>query len=169
MNEKSCIDVLLSRKSVRHYSREAVSKEDIETMLRTAMAAPSAVNRQPWSFIAITEREQLDILGDGLPYAKMLLHAPAAVVVCGESESRYWVQDCSAATENLLLAAEALGYGSVWTAVYPDPDRIELVRSTLDLPEEILPLNVIPIGIPEAGRDRVKDKWEEKKIHWQRW
>jgi nitroreductase len=139
------------------------------------MAAPSAVNRQPWAFVAVTDRGQLDILGDGLPYAKMLLEATAAVVVCGDirtlsdTEAKYWVQDTSAATQNILLATEALGYGAVWTAVYPEPDRMEVVSSTLQLPTRVIPLNVIPLGIPETGRDTPKDKWNPKKFHLDRW
>jgi nitroreductase len=175
MDKKGVIDTIMERKSVRHYRKNGVDRKDLEVMVKAGMAAPSALNRQPWSFVAITDRQQLDILGDGLPYAKMLLQASAAIVVCGdlrhlsEGDGKYWLQDSCAATENILLAVEALGYGAVWTAVYPEEDRMEVVKSTLELPEKVIPLNVIPIGIPEADRDRPKDKWDEKKLHWDRW
>ncbi len=169
------LESIFQRKSVRHYLPDAVSVEDLEKIVRAGMSAPSAVNRQPWAFVAITDRQQLDILGDFLPYAKMLLQAPAAIVVCGDlrqlsdADAKYWVQDASAATENILLAAEALGYGAVWTAVYPESDRISFVTETLDLPEQVIPFNVIPLGVPQEGRDRPKDKWDPQRLHRDRW
>ncbi|MBE6239831.1 MAG: nitroreductase family protein, partial [Bacteroidales bacterium] len=117
-----------SRKSVRQYTSEPVSEEQVETMLRAAMAAPSAVNFQPWRFVVVTERAELDAMAEILPYAKMLKQSPLAIVVCGETvwmggnENPYWQQDCAAATQNLLLAAEALGLGAVWTGVYPNAE-----------------------------------------------
>ena len=163
-----------SRKSVRQYTSEPVSQEDIETLLRAAMAAPSAVNFQPWRFVVLSEREQLDALADHLPYAKMITQAPLAIVVCGEtlwmggSENPFWAQDCSAATQNLLLAAEAIGLGAVWTAAYPDTDRCNAISKALGLPSTVQPLCVVPIGHP-AGEDQPKDKWKPENIHYGRW
>jgi len=166
---------ILNRKSVRKFSDQPVSKEQLETILRAGMAAPSAVNIQPWAFIAVTSREILDELNDRLPYAKMLRQSSAAIVVCGDLSKTndagykdYWVQDCSAATQNILLAAEALGLGAVWTAVYHEQDRIDTVRDILNLPDHIIPLNVIPIGRP-ADDSPVKDKWKPENIHWDVW
>lgn len=122
------LDNIHSRKSVRQYTSEPVSEEQVETMLRAAMAAPSAVNFQPWRFVVVTERAKLDAMAEILPYAKMLKQSPLAIVVCGETvwmggnENPYWQQDCAAATQNLLLAAEALGLGAVWTGVYPNAE-----------------------------------------------
>jgi nitroreductase len=169
------LESILQRKSVRHYLPDIVPSEDLEKIVRAGMSAPSAVNRQPWAFVAITDRQQLDILGDALPYAKMLLQAPAAIVVCGDlrqlsdGNGKFWVQDVSAATENILLAAEALGYGAVWTGVYPESDRMSTVTETLDLPERVIPFNVIPLGTPREGRDRPKDKWDPQRLHRDRW
>ncbi len=169
------LEILQARKSVRQYSDRKVTEEQLETLVRAGMAAPSAVNRQPWLFFAINDRVLLDALGDRLPYAKMLLQAPAAIVVCGNMEKaldawqqEFWIQDCSAATQNILLAAESMGLGSVWTAVYPAPDRIEIVRNALNLPPHLIPLNVLPIGYPD-GPQRAKDKWKPENMMWNKW
>ena len=120
-NADAVLENIHSRKSVRQYTSEPVSEEAVEKMLRAGMAAPTAVNFQPWRFVVVTERERLDAMAEVLPYAKMLKQAPLAIVVCGETvwmggnENPYWQQDCAAATQNILLAAEALGLGAVWT------------------------------------------------------
>lgn len=169
------LDVIHSRKSVRHFTGEQVTKEQLETIVKAGMAAPSARNLQPWAFIVITERERLDKLADLLPYAKMLKTASAAVIVCGDLskaatdvDQAYWVQDCSAASQNILLAVESLGLGAVWTAVYPYEDRMKTVIEELNLPEHIVPLNVIPIGYP-TGEDKPKNKWKPENLHWNKW
>ncbi|MBW6491501.1 MAG: nitroreductase family protein [Lentimicrobium sp.] len=166
------LKVIHNRKSVRHFTDQAVSKEQIELLLRAGMAAPTAVNRQPWVFYVVTKRETLDALGKQLPYAKMLLQAQAAIVVCGDmekagnlKEQAYWVQDCSAATQNILLAAESIGLGAVWTAAFPYDDRTKVVIETLSLPEKHVPLNVIPIGYP-TGEDQPTDKWKPENVFW---
>lgn len=166
------LEVIHNRKSVRHFTDQPVSKNQLETLLRAGMAAPTAVNRQPWAFYVVTERETLDALGEQLPYAKMLFQAQAAIVVCGDmkkagnlKDKGYWVQDCSAASENILLAAESIGLGAVWTAAYPYDDRTKVVISELSLPVTHVPLNVIPIGYP-TGEDKPKDKWKPGNINW---
>lgn len=167
------LEIIHERKSVRHFTDQPVSKEQIETLLKAGMAAPTAANRQPWVFYVVTKRESLDALGEQLPYAKMLSQVETAIVVCGDMEKAgnladkgYWVQDCSAATENILLAAESMGLGAVWTASYPYDDRTEVVKKELNLPENHIPLNVIPIGYP-TGEDVPKDKWKLENIFWQ--
>ncbi len=172
---RDALTVIHSRKSVRHFTDQPVSREMLEILLRAAMAAPSAVNKQPWAFVAITNRKILDELGQKLPYAKMLKQAQAAVVVCGDMkraladwEQEFWIQDCSAATQNLLLAAEATGLGAVWTAVYPAKDRMQTVREVLHLPDSVIPLNVVPIGWPK-GSEPPKIKWHADLIHWEKW
>ncbi|MFO8087100.1 MAG: nitroreductase family protein [Bacteroidales bacterium] len=166
------LEVIHNRKSVRHFTDQPVSKDQLETLVRAGMAAPTAVNRQPWTFYVVTRRETLDALGEQLPYAKMLLQAQAAIVVCGDMDKAgnlkdkgYWVQDCSAATENILLAAESIGLGAVWTASYPYDDRTKAVVKELDLPDKHIPLNVIPIGYP-TGEDKPKNKWKPENIFW---
>lgn len=171
--ENETLEVIHNRKSVRHFTDQAVTKEQIETLLRAGMAAPTAVNRQPWTFYVVTKRETLDTLAEQLPYAKMLTQAQAAIVVCGDMKTAgnlidkgYWVQDCAAATQNILLAAESIGLGAVWTASYPYDDRTKVVIKALNLPENHIPLNVIPIGYP-TGEDVPKDKWKPENIIWQ--
>lgn len=166
------LEVIHNRKSVRHFTEQLVSKEQIETLLKAGMAAPTAANRQPWKFYVITERETLDLLAEKLPYAKMLTQVQTAIVVCGDmdkagnlKELGYWVQDCSAATQNILLAAESMGLGAVWTAAYPYEDRVEVVTKVLEMPENHVPLNVIPVGYP-TGEDLPKDKWRPENVVW---
>lgn len=171
--ENEILEVIHSRKSVRHFTDQPVTKAQIETLLRAGMAAPSAVNRQPWAFYVVTQREILDSLSRNLPYAKMLTQVQTAIVVCGDMDKAgnlkdkgYWVHDCAAATENILLAAESMGLGAVWTASYPYDDRTETVIKALGLPANHVPLNVIPIGYP-TGEDMPKDKWKPENIIWQ--
>ncbi len=163
-----------SRKSVRQYTSEQVSEEAVEKMLRAGMAAPTAVNFQPWRFVVVTERVRLDAMAEVLPYAKMLKQAPLAIVVCGETvwmggnENPYWQQDCAAATQNILLAAEALGLGAVWTGVYPNQDLYPKLHDFLGLPSTVQPFCAIPIGHP-AGNEQPKDKWKPENIHYEKW
>ena len=171
----SILDVIATRTSVRAYQQQAVEEEKVEQLLRAAMAAPSAVNKQPWAFIVVREKETLEKLAATLPYAKMTAEAPLAIVVFGDltkalegEAADYWIQDASAATENLLLAAHGLGLGAVWTGLYPIPDRVESVQQILRLPQYIVPLNVIPIGYP-AETPAIKDKWKPGNIHYEYW
>ncbi len=168
------LDVIFKRKSVRHFTGEPIDKNQIDILLRAGMSAPSAVNMQPWEFIVVTNRETLQAMADNLPYAKMLGMAGAAIVVCAipaqahRKLKEYAIIDCSCASQNILLAAEALGLGAVWTAVYPNIDRIEFVRKTLKIPKDVIPLNVIAIGHP-TGEDQPKDKYKPEKIHYEAW
>jgi len=169
------LETIFERKSVRHYTSEKVSKEQLALLVKAGMAAPSAMDKRPWAFVVISERNLLDQLAGMLPYGKMLKNANAALVVCGdlhkalEGEAQpYWVQDCSAATQNILLAAESMGLGAVWTGVHPIKEREEEVRKIIGAPGHIVPLNVIAIGYPE-GREKPKDKWDETNLHWEKW
>lgn len=174
VNVPDAFTVIHSRKSVRSFTGQAVSKSDLNKILRAGMAAPTAVNRQPWSFIVITERKALNRLAGKLIYAGMLKKAGAAIVVCALPEKAYGqskelaVIDSSLAGENILLAVEALGLGATWTAAYPYEDRMNTVREALGIPENIIPLTVIPIGYP-TGRDKPKNKYNPENIHWERW
>ena len=164
---------MLQRKSVRAYTDRAVSHEQLDTLIRAAMAAPTGRDMRPWHFIVLEGRHQLSPLAEQLPYAKMLAEAQAAVVVCGDmsvtdkegNPSRNWTFDCSAATENLLLQAEAMGLGAVWTGVYPYDERLEAVKQVLHLPDHLIPLNVIPIGYPK-GDPQPKDKYDPAKVEY---
>lgn len=167
---------ILNRKSVRAYTDRAVSREQLDTLLRAAMAAPTGRDMRPWKFVVIDNKEALAALSEQLPYAKMLPEAAAAIVVCGDlsvtddkgQPSTNWTFDCSAATENLLLAAEAMGLGAVWTGVYPYEERQKAVSQALQLPEHIIPLNLIPIGYPK-GDPQPKDKYNADNVHFNGW
>lgn len=140
----------------------------ITILLKAGMAAPSGRDLRPWELIVIQNRSTLDSMAAELPYAKMLNKAPMAIIVCGDSiRSSYWYLDCSAVSENILLAAESLGLGAVWTAAYPYEDRISTVRKYTNIPENIIPLCVIPVGYPN-GTQSPKNKFDEKKIHYEK-
>jgi len=171
---EAVFDVMQARKSVRNFTGAPVSKSDLNKILRAGMTAPTARNHQPWCFVAVTDRKKLDSLAAGLPSAKMLLKAGAAIIVCTEPEKaagkskEFAVIDATLAGQNILLAVEALGLGGVWTAVYPDANLMAHVRSQLGIPKDVIPLNVIPIGGP-TGEDKPKDKYKLEKIHWEKW
>jgi len=166
---QTLIDGILSRRSIRQFTGESIKEEDLNLLVKAGMAAPSAMNIQPWSFIVVTDKGILNNLCKALPYAKMLDKAGAAIIVCGDSKEANWVVDCAAATENILLAAHALGYGAVWTAVYKYESRIEPVRKECKIPNDIIPLNVIPIGIAVEKNVKPIDKYDENKIHKNIW
>ena len=165
LKSKAVLENIAERKSVRKYLNKSVEEDKIDAMVKAGMAAPSGMDRRPWEFVVVTDREALDSMAAKLPYAKMLTNAPLAIVVCGDTtRSSYWYLDCSAATQNVLLAAEALGLGAVWTAAYPYEDRIDVVRQNTGLPENIVPLCVIPIGYPD-GPQKAKDKFDPQRVH----
>ncbi len=171
--QKAVFDNIMTRTSIRQFTNEPVPAEMIEQMLRAGMAAPTAMNAQPWEFVVLNDRDTLNKLAGKLRYARMLEQAPLAIVVCGrdkwldregnERENIFWVDDCSAATENILLAAHALGLGAVWTAA--KDDRGAIVADALGIPDGYKTLNVIAIGYP-AENPAPKDKWKPEKIHW---
>jgi nitroreductase len=168
------LTVIHSRKSVRQFTDEQVSREQLEILVRAGMAAPTAMNRQPWAFIAIDSREVLDALADELNGNAILKRATAAIVVCGDlskaipSVPDYWVQDCSAAAQNILLAVEGIGLGAVWIGIFPRDERINAVKKVAKLPEHLTPLNVIAIGYP-TGVEEPKDKWKTENMFWNSW
>lgn len=166
---------ILGRTSVRKYSDREVAPDVRDALLRAAMSAPSGVNRQPWEFIVVDDHELLARLGTSLPYAAMASRAPMAIVVCGNEDrfldgddSTLWVQDLSAASENILLASHALGLGGVWTCVYPHPDRMKTVSEILSIPDDILPFSLIPVGYPLVT-PVPKDKWHPGRIHYNKY
>ncbi len=168
------LDNIMTRTSIRLYQSRAVESEKVEQILKAGMAAPSALNRQPWTFVVVDDKETLQKLFVNHP-RKTLTSAPMAIVVCGDmtkaikGEGReFWVQDASAATQNILLAAHALGLGAVWTGVYPLAERVEATRSILGLPEYITPLDIILVGYA-AESPAPKDKWNPENVHYNRW
>lgn len=170
---ETAIENIMTRTSVRDYTDAPISEATIDTLLRAGMAAPTARNRQPWKFLVVTERASLDSLAQGnwKPAAK----AQAAIIICGdltnplEGEGRdYWVQDCSAATENILLAAHAVGLGAVWCGCYPVSERVSLVKNLFGMPDEIIPLSLVMLGYPN-GEQTPKDKYKADNIHYNKW
>lgn len=170
--KQSALDNIFARKSVRNYTDEPVSPEQVETILKAAMAAPSGMNMQPWRFVVVTDQKVKDKLAIG--FNKMIAKAPVVIIVCGKTTNKLgapnknWTADCAASTENLLLAVEALGLGAVWTACYPYEDRMNPTVEALGLPENISPYCIVPIGHP-AGNDKPKDKWNPENIHYEKW
>lgn len=171
------MSAILGRKSIRKFSEERVSEEDILAMLRAAMAAPSAMNWQPWRFVVVDSRESLDAMAALNEHGHMLSYAPVAIVVCGVTEweydgrkchNVYWEQDCAAATENLLLAAHACGLGACWNGCWPRAERVAPLKELLGIPDGVEPFSVIPVGHPLSDK-AAKDKWNADNIHWGRW
>jgi nitroreductase len=164
------LESIFRRRSIRKYTDKPVSEQDIERLLKAAMSAPSASNRQPWHFIVVSDRKKLDSLAEAHPYGKMLYEAPLCIVVCGEKgvSPSYWVQDCSLASENLLLAVAALGLGSVWLGVHPRPERVDFVRKAFSIPDDIVPLNILPIGHPAETKEP-RTQYNKVRIHNNHW
>lgn len=173
IKQNSVFENIFNRKSVRNYVKgKKVSDAQIEKILQAAMAAPSARNSQSWEFIVVKDRGVLDRLAERNPYGKMLFEASCAIVVVGNLQrvptNEFWSQDASAATENILLAVEALGLGAVWIGVYPKEDRMQIAKEELSLPENVIPLNIISIGYP-TGKDVAKNKWNKDFVHYDRY
>ena len=164
------IENILNRKSVRKYSDKEIEQEKIDIILKCAMAAPSAMNKQPWEILVINDKEKLGKIAEILPNASYSKNSQVTIIVCGNKDvsEKFWEQDCSAVSENILLAAESLGLGAVWCAVYPFDEKVEAVKNLFELPENIIPLNVIPMGYPEANEE-AKDKYDAAKIHINGW
>lgn len=162
------LDIIFKRRSIRKYHDKPVSAEHIETLLRAAMAAPSASNKQPWQFVVVEDRATLNAFMDVHAYARMLSEATLCIAVCGEKSKPFWVQDCSAATQNILLAAAGLGLGSVWLGVHPNAEREAQVASILGIPEEHAPLCLIAIGHP-AEEKGPSERFNTEKVHHEKW
>ncbi len=170
ITENQTLQTILNRKSVRVYTDKEIAPGIMEQLLRAGMAAPSSKDRRPWHFIVISDKNLLESLGSQLKNASCLKDANKAIVVCGDDElsDNCWFLDCSAATQNILIAAEALGLGAVWTAVYPYNDRAEIVNNTFNLKKNIRPFTIIPLGYP-LEESEAKDKFDESRIHYDKW
>lgn len=168
-NGQAAIENIMTRTSICQYKDQPVEQEKIDIMLKAAMAAPTAVNLQPWHFIVIDDKKTIDLLSGKQP-----TNAPLLIAVCGDTDKTtmpdgkdklpdFWIQDVSAATENLLLAAHAQGLGAVWTGVYPIMERTAEVANVLNCPKNIIPLAVVRIGYPDEAPEP-KDKFKEENI-----
>jgi nitroreductase len=162
------LELFNKRRSIRKFTEEAVSREDLTTLLKVGMSGPSAMNAQSWEFVVVTEKETMDKFRHAIMFAKM--NAPAAICVLGSKrvnnyENVFWEQDCSAATENILLAATAMGLGAVWIGIHPVHLFKMQINSILNLPGEVTPLNLIFIGHP-AEEKEPRTQYDEKRVHW---
>lgn len=167
------MNAIFKRRSIRKYKEEKISDEELTVLLRAAMSAPSAGNGQPWEFIVVRDRESLRKITEFHPHSKMLLQADAAIVVCGNIKRNiyprhYWILDCSAATENILIQATDMGIGSVWLAVYPEPDRVRGVKEVFSLPEEVIPLAIVSLGYPLEEKKEAS-RFKPERIHYDTW
>lgn len=166
------LEAILTRRSIRRYTPQPVPDPLIREILGAAMRAPSAGNEQAWQFVVITERRLLDEIPRFHPYADMVRQSPAAILVCGdlhlEKYKGYWVQDCAAATQNLLLAAHAKGLGAVWVGIYPKEDRVERMRGLLGLPPHVVPMALVPLGHP-AEQIPPEERYNPAKVHRNGW
>lgn len=170
------IECIMTRASVRKYKPEPVSDSIVTAVLKAGMAAPTAANQQAWHFVVINEQSLKDSITDAFQWTKMVLDCAFAVVVCGDmsklfdgdrEDGGFWTLDCSAASENMLLAAHALGLGGVWCGIYPEEDRMSRLSEILNLPPNLRPLNILSFGYPAAAV-APKDKWDPEKISYNR-
>ena len=166
------MEEIFERRSIRKYKDKEIEEEKIQKLLKAAVAAPSAGNEQPWHFIVIRDQEKLSHLAEIHPYAKMLKNAPLAIAVCADLDEQkyegFWVQDCSAATQNILLEAVSLDLGAVWIGCHPAEDREKLISDYLEAPENIKTLSLISIGYPDEEKGRV-DRLSDDIIHYEKW
>lgn len=166
------IECIHTRRSIRRYTGKDVPEDAVREILAAGMTAPSARNQQAWQFIVITNKDILKKIPGAHPHAAMAPNAALAILVCGdvslETSKDYWVQDCAAATQNILLACHALGLGAVWCGVYPRQDRVKGLRKLLNLPDHIIPLSLVPIGHPAQPSVRM-NRFKEERIHHNGW
>jgi len=168
------IEALMGRRSIRKYTDEKIPEETVSTLLKAAMNAPSGGNLQPWYFIVVDDREILTKMTEFHPYSKMLLHASHAIIVLGDTKAHsqgvkeFWVQDCSAATENLLIAAHALGLGAVWLGAHPNKDIVDGTRSLFNVPDHITPLCIISLGYPGETKPP-RENYDPERVHMNKW
>ena len=170
----STLDYLFSRRSIRAYRQQDVADELVQDLLQAAMAAPSAVAKDPWAFVVVRNRGMLSRIAEGLPNGTMLRDAALGIVVCGDLQRAhdrqlsYLLQDCSAAIENLLLAANALSLGACWLGVHPREERVKHIRSLLNIPDPVIPVAAIAIGWP-AESPAPRTRYREDAVHHETW
>ena len=165
---------LFSRRSIRAYKPDTIPEEMITDLLQAAMAAPSAVARDPWEFLVVQNKQTLEKISAALPNGKFLADAPLGIVVCGnlrqahDGQISYLLQDCASAVENMLLAAGMLGLGACWLGVHPRDERVQHLRTQFSLPEHIIPVATIAIGHPDEEKEP-RTRYDDKSVHWEKW
>jgi nitroreductase len=169
------IEAIMTRRAVRKFdSSKSISKEKLDVLLKAAMSAPSARNEQPWHFLVVTERELLKQILEVHPYAAMCLEAAAAIIPCvdrtvNQEDLDFWVEDMSAATQNIMLAARAEGLGSVWVGVYPNLDRVAAIKKLFNLPDKFMPFCLIPVGYSAVEQKESSGRFKPDRIHFNNW
>lgn len=166
------LECIYTRRSVRKYAKKKISEETLEKIMKAAMSGPSAMNQQPWHFVVVKDRKLLAELPKVNPYAQMAVEADLAIIVCGDPKleklNGFLDQDCCIAAQNIVLAAHSLGLGTVWTAAHPFQDRIKKLRTIFKMPENVIPLCVIPIGYP-AETPAPVEKYKADRVHYDVW
>lgn len=166
------INAIKTRRSIRRFKDKQVTEQEIKEILAAGMQAPSAGNGQPWHFVVVQDKKLLKKIPSIHPYASMAEEASLAVIVCGDSAHEkykgFWVQDCSAAVENMLLAAHALGLGAVWCGIYPNEERMFPFSKMFELPSHIIPFALLPIGHP-AEEKKPEDRYRPDRVHKDKW
>ena len=165
------MEAILTRRSIRKYTKQPVSDQVVKELLEAAMYTPSAANRQPWCFVVINDSKILNEIPRYHPWAQMLKEAPVAILVCLDSDlqmGKYGVQDCAAATQTILLAAHAKGLGAVWCGLYLTESRITAIKNLLNLPEHIIPISLISIGYPAEQKPQ-PDRYRADRVHYNQW
>lgn len=166
------IQAIMTRRSIRKFKDKPVSDEQVKTILEAAMMAPSAGNAQPWQFIVVRDKETQAGIKEINPYAGMAVNAPLGILVCGdlslEKFAGYWVQDCSAAVQNMLLAVHGIGLGAVWTGIHPIKEREEGFASLFNLPEHVIALAYVVIGYPDQAPES-QSRFKPERVHDEKW
>jgi nitroreductase len=166
------MNAILRRRSIRKYTQDTIPDDVIKKLFEAGMSAPSAGNQRPWHFVVIKDKEALVKLADASPYSKMTKDAPMAILVCGdlelESHKGYWVQDCSAATENILIEVAENNLGAVWLGMYPREERVEYIRKLLNIPDHVVPFALIPVGYPAETKE-TSSRYDESRVHYEQW
>lgn len=166
-----CLTAIHARRSIRDFTTDPVTDQQVESLLRAAMAAPSAGNAQPWVFVVVRDPDLLEAVAAAHPYAKMAPKAPLGILVCGDASREkypgFWPQDCAAAVQNLLLAATSLGLGTVWTGVHPVAEREAAFKELFNLPSQVVPFAFIPVGWPKETKPPV-DRFDKSKVYLQK-
>jgi nitroreductase len=171
MIEMNALDAIMGRRSIRKYTGEIIPDKDIKTLLKAAMNAPTAHNNMPWHFIVVDDRKILDKIPEYHQYSKMLAKASHAIVVLGDhnlQDTDFWIHDCAAATENILIAAHAMGLGAVWLGVHPGEDLIKGTKDLLCIPEHVTPLGIISLGVPDEEKPQ-RENYNEERVHRNKW
>jgi nitroreductase len=165
-------ELLISRRSIRKYTDQEVTDLQVEELLKAAMYAPSAGNQQPWHFVVLRNKETFTKIHDFHPFSQMLDQASVVIAVCAdlslETKKGYWMIDCAAATENILLAAHAMGLGAVWLGIYPRPERVEGLKKLLALPETVEAFSLVSIGYPNEEK-KSQNRFKTERIHTEKW